>query len=380
MSTVEATPETITVLIIEDSPGQSRLMERTLQREGMNVSVARDGETALTMVEQRRFDVALIDHALPGMSGLQVLSALIAHSSDIVPMMVTGSGSEEVAAKALEQGAAAYIIKDVEGRYRSLMATSIRRTIEQWRLASAKASAEAHLGEALRDLQTRNEALQGFTQLLAHDLKAPARQVRQLAEWALEEMSDEISDELNDFLTKIVERGRALTALIDESLVLMKSASKGIEREETDLQAMVLEIMTRLWPSLNEAKAEITLEPLPTVSVDASQMSHVFQNLLENARKYRKPGEQAEIKVWAEPDDRGVLVKVSDKGIGFSDHVAHRLFEPFYRDPGAVKMKKGSGLGLSICKTIVERHGGWIQAEGTPGEGACFTLFIPNPA
>lgn len=378
MNTGETPLDIISVLIIEDDPGQARLMERTLKRAGIRVECALDGEVGLAKVSERRFDVALIDHALPGRSGLEVLAALVDHPSGVVPMMVTGSGSEALAAEALDKGAAAYIIKDVDGRYRALMASTVRRVLEQRRESRARRLAESHLGAALADLDAQNKALREFTHLMAHDLKAPARQVHKLAEWALSDYGEQVPEELRELLQRIEERGRTLMTFIDDSLTLVSSASKQVTFEETPLEALFLEAMVRIWPSLEEARGEVTLGELPVVRVDAVQMAHVVQNLLENAAKYHKPREKPAIRVSSWEEDRWICFAVEDDGVGFPQEDAESLFTPFKRHASGVRLYRGSGLGLSICRQIVERHHGEISAEAQVGEGARFTVKLPK--
>jgi light-regulated signal transduction histidine kinase (bacteriophytochrome) len=134
--------------------------------------------------------------------------------------------------------------------------------------------------------------------------------------------------------------------------------------------------MSVLKNDIEECAAVITAESLPTVRGDTSQMAHVFQNLLSNALKYRKSEVPPAIRVSAEPDGRHWIVSVRDNGIGFDPRYAGRIFGLFKRLH--TKEYPGTGLGLAICKRIVERYGGRIWAESTPGEGATFYFALPK--
>ena len=177
-----------------------------------------------------------------------------------------------------------------------------------------------------------------------------------------------------DFVQQGVTR---MEVLIHDLLTFSRTVhAEELHVGSADLSVSMAEALSVLKNRIEETGATVTLaEPLPTVRGDASQMAHVFQNLLSNALKYRQAEVRPEIHVGAERDGGNWIISVRDNGIGFDPKYAERIFGLFKR------LHKedypGTGLGLAICKRIVERYGGRIWAEGRPGAGATFRFSLP---
>jgi light-regulated signal transduction histidine kinase (bacteriophytochrome) len=154
------------------------------------------------------------------------------------------------------------------------------------------------------------------------------------------------------------------------------TAETGHADEEVDLEEAFGAILTVLKEPIESANASITHQPLPRIFADASQMGQVFQNLLSNALKYHRDGVTPEIEVKAERDDGNWLFSVRDNGQGFKMKYAQQIFGIFKRLHG--KEVPGSGVGLAICKAVIERHGGHIWANSEVGHGTTFYFTVPN--
>ena len=148
-----ATP--VRILVIDDDAGQARLAQRTLERAGYAVEVAGDGDTGLALQATRAFDVLMVDHQMPGTGGLDVLRTLATRGALPPTIMVTGHGDEAVAVEAMKLGAGDYLVKDVEGRYLTLLPTVVARVLHHQRLLEEKQQAEAALQQTLAELETR---------------------------------------------------------------------------------------------------------------------------------------------------------------------------------------------------------------------------------
>jgi signal transduction histidine kinase len=142
-----------------------------------------------------------------------------------------------------------------------------------------------------------------------------------------------------------------------------------------NLSACLAHVLDTLEPQIRDSGAKITYEHLSRVLADEAQLVLLLQNLLSNALKYRKPGQQPEIHISAETQDGDCIVSIADNGIGFEPRYAERIFGLFKRLHSSEY--PGTGLGLAICKRIVERHGGRIWAEGEPGKGSVFHFSLP---
>ena len=137
--------------------------------------------------------------------------------------------------------------------------------------------------------------------------------------------------------------------------------------------------LTNLAGSIEESGAEIVIEPLPAIAVDASQLVHVFQNLIGNALKFRRKDARAVVRISAKPEETAWRFFVADNGIGIEPKYFERIFQMFQRLHGRDQYD-GTGIGLALCKKIVERHGGRIQVESQAGQGATFSFTIPHGA
>jgi PAS domain S-box-containing protein len=237
--------------------------------------------------------------------------------------------------------------------------------------------ARNELEQRTRDLQRSNEELQRFAYVISHDLQTPLRTVSsitQLLARRFKDTLDEETRELTGFVTSGVQRmSRLITDLLEYSQ-LAEQARHGFV--SIDAGALARWATSNLKTQIEESEASITIDdPLPNVAAD-DQLARVFQNLIGNAIKYR--GERRpEIRVSAKCDGDLWTFAVRDNGIGFKMEYADRIFGVFQRLHGAGEYE-GTGIGLAICKRIVDRYGGRMWVESVPGEGSTFYFSIPD--
>ena len=169
----------VRILIIDDDAGQARLAQRTLERAGYAVEVAGDGDTGLALSATGVYDVLMVDHQMPGKGGLEVLRTLATRGALPPTIMVTGHGDEAIAVEAMKLGAGDYVVKDVDGRYLTLLPTVVARVLHQQRLLEEKRQAEEALQQTLAELETRvqgahGRAAAGQRPLARRNCRAPA--------------------------------------------------------------------------------------------------------------------------------------------------------------------------------------------------------------
>ena len=170
-----------------------------------------------------------------------------------------------------------------------------------------------------------------------------------------------------------------MRALIQGLLAFSRVGTRGREPEPVDSTAALARARRDLALAIEESAAEIEVEPLPTVLADPDQLTLIFQNLLENAIKFcRDDGPRVRVGSGPADEDGFVRISVADRGIGFEARHAERIFEIFQR-LGRREEYPGTGIGLAVCKRIVERHGGRIWVESSPGEGSTFSFTLPVP-
>jgi signal transduction histidine kinase len=181
-----------------------------------------------------------------------------------------------------------------------------------------------------------------------------------------------------DYLNRMQKSSERMKRLIEDLLKFCKITQGGEPGQETNLEELVENVLLDLELLINETGAKINVINLPILEVDASQIQQLFQNLIANAIKYRKDSEVPRVTIRSRYLEEGLWeISVEDNGIGFSDEYKERIFRPFERLHRKDEFE-GSGMGLTICRNIVLRHGGTIQAESQPGAGTKLIFTLPT--
>ncbi len=235
---------------------------------------------------------------------------------------------------------------------------------------------QQELEQHVRELDRSNAELEQFAYVASHDLQEPLRVIASFAQLLGRRYQGKLDKDADEFIDYIVDGASRMQELINDLLTFSRISSKGKEFESTDCNVVLQRVLQDLKFAIAENKADVTWDTLPTILADASQLGQLFQNLIGNAIKFH--GEQApcvRISVRQEADDW--VFSVQDDGIGIEPKYADRIFLLFQRLHGKEEYK-GTGIGLAICKKIVERHGGRIWLESQPDQGAIFKFTIPK--
>ncbi|OVE85129.1 PAS domain-containing sensor histidine kinase [Natronolimnobius baerhuensis] len=226
-----------------------------------------------------------------------------------------------------------------------------------------------------QQLEASNERLQQFAYVASHDLQEPLRMVTSYLQLLENRYGDELDEDAEDFIEFAVDGARRMEAMIEGLLAYSRVETQGKSFESVSLEAVLEDVLTDLEIQINETGAEITAESLPTVDGDASQLRQLFQNLLDNAITYS--GEETpQVSIGAQREGDEWVISVSDDGIGIDPDETDRVFEVFQRLHSHEEYS-GTGIGLALCKRIVERHGGEIWVSSAPGDGSTFSFTLP---
>ncbi|TYL37193.1 PAS domain-containing sensor histidine kinase [Natronococcus pandeyae] len=229
--------------------------------------------------------------------------------------------------------------------------------------------------EYIDDLRESNKRLEQFAYAASHDLQEPLRMVSSYLQLIDHRYADELDTDGEEFLTYAINGADRMREMIDSLLQYSRVESRGDPFEAVDLDAVLADVLGDYQLSIEEHDAELSSEPLPTVEGDASQLRQVFQNLIDNAIEYSGPDPPC-VHVSAERTGDEWVITVTDEGIGIDPDNADRVFEVFERlhtrDEHA-----GTGIGLALCRRIIERHGGEIWVDSEPGEGSAFSFTLP---
>ena len=226
-------------------------------------------------------------------------------------------------------------------------------------------------------LQSSNEDLSQFAFMISHDLQEPLRTISTFTDLMTLKHSQALNEEASTYLEYIAEGARRMSAMITELLAFCHiQDSEPALPQPVDLGEVLRGVLANVSTALEESGGRVTHDPLPVVSGDPVQLAEVFQNLIGNAIKYRKKEEKLVVHISSSRRKNECVVSVTDNGIGFDPELAKEIFGMFKRLHREIG---GSGIGLAVVKKIVERHGGQIWAESTPGHGARFTFTLPMP-
>jgi signal transduction histidine kinase len=245
--------------------------------------------------------------------------------------------------------------------------------------------AEVALREMTGQLERSNRELQDFASVASHDLQEPLRKIQAFGDRLTAKYSDQLSSEGRDYLHRMHAAAGRMRRLIEDLLTFSRVTTRALPFEEVDLSRIAAEVVDDLEARIEQSGGRVEVGPLPKLQADPLQMRQLIQNLISNGLKFQKPNERPEVRVSAEVvrdermDHAGAemcRLRVKDNGIGFDERYLDRIFTVFQRLHSRHEYA-GTGVGLAICRKIVERHGGSITARSALGEGAEFIAQLP---
>ena len=246
--------------------------------------------------------------------------------------------------------------------------------------------AETTLQTLATQLEQSNQELQNFAFIASHDLKEPLRTIRNFSNLLQSRCGNQLSDQGKDYISRMQSAAQRMQILIDDLLSLSRVTSQAQPFVSVDLNQVVGSVLASLELKTQETHAVIEVEALPTLTADPTQMQQLLQNLISNALKFH--GDQPPVvKIQSQwlrstnakgnPTSESLCqISIQDQGIGFDEHYADRIFKIFERLHGRSEYE-GTGIGLAVCRKIVERHHGTITAQSSPGRGSIFLITLP---
>ena len=235
----------------------------------------------------------------------------------------------------------------------------------------------AELKTYMARLEQSNQALKDFAGIASHDLQEPLRKVAAFGNMLKQKCGDSIGAQGNDYLDRILNANRRMQSLLTALLEYSRLSTKSNPFVKVNLSDLLGEVLSDLEVRIVRTGGEVHVGDLPVISADPTQMRQLFQNLIGNALKFHKPGDKPVVQVHSVSNtDSACQIVVEDNGIGFDEQYLEKIFAPFMRLHVRSEYE-GTGMGLAICKKIVERHGGSITAKSTPGAGALFVIDLP---
>jgi hypothetical protein len=410
------TPLAAEILIVEDSPTQALILRRLLEQRGCNVAVAGSGELALDLLRQRRPTLIISDVNMPGMDGYELCRRVKADPAlrDTPLMLLTTLSDPHDVIRGLECGAHSFMTKPYDerqllSRIRYILANEqLRRQkppeaaieiefagqkyaiaagrdqILDFLLSTYETAVEQNrelraAGEALehqkQELARSNAELQQFAYVASHDLQEPLRTISCFLKLLDDRYRGQLDKSGREFIAFAVDGAHRMSQLINDLLTYARVDSRGKPIVPTDAARAVNAALANLRVAIAESGAQVDCGPLPAVKADEAQLIQLFQNLVANAVKFRRKDAPPRVAISAVRAGAECAFTVRDNGIGIDPAHFHMLFQIFKRLHTREEYP-GTGIGLAVCKKIVERHGGRIWVESGPGQGAAFSFTL----
>lgn len=364
--------ETIEILLFEDNPGDTGLIEAMLEEftdfsyELKNVETLYEG---LNLLKEHQFDMILLDLGLPDSGGINTFLDVHRKSPGTPIIILTGLTDEKTGINAVKKGAQDYLVK---GQVDSnLLERSIKYSIE-------RKKTEKELKETVEELKRSNDELQQFAYITSHDLQEPLRTIASYTQLIERRYKDRLDEDADEFLDFIVEAAVRMKDMIQGLLYYSRVGTRGGEFIPTNTEELLGTVLSNLNATIEENDATITHDDLPVVMADEGQLIQLFQNIISNSIKFRNGNKHPKIHISAykNEDMDEYIFSVADNGIGIEPQYFNRIFEVFKRLHTRVEYE-GTGIGLSISKRIIERHGGRIWVESHFGDGSTFYFSLP---
>lgn len=377
------------ILIVDDTPVNVAVLAEHLVGQGFSVMVAQDGEEGIERALFAPPDLILLDVMMPGIGGFETCRKLksLDATKDIPVIFMTALSDIGDKIAAYKLGGVDYVTKpfhaeevlarinthlSLQAMRRQLLAQN--RQLQQE--ITVRQKAETVLAQRSQELVRSNAELEQLAYVASHDLQEPLRMVASYVQLLEQRYGGKLDAEAHEFIGFAVDGVKRMQALIDDLLTYSRVGTKAKPLQATHCNAVLKTVLQALRLAIEESGAQIQCAAMPAVQGDAAQLTQLFQNLLANAIKFR--GAQAPlIEVRVEPEDEFWRFEVKDNGIGIAPEYFDRIFVMFQRLHNRTRYP-GTGIGLAICKKIVERHGGRIWVESEPGQGSIFKFTLPQ--
>ncbi len=348
-----------TILLIENEESHAELVRRAFEEKSAEWEihhVVSISDALKWLEENKKPSLVITAYLLPDGTGLDIAKGVTSAEEVGFPLIIlTGVGSEQLAVHSLKSGAIDYVVKGI-GVFQELPWTA-ERAIRDWKNLVRQRRVEEELEIYVREMERVNRDLEDFTRLT-------------------EEYADNLDGIGREYLEEVGKATERMKVLIEDLLMLSHVGRKFIETETVDLNELLEEIKSDLSARIEERGGEVVAGKLPTISTQRVWMKELLINLIDNGLKFNR-AEKPRVEVSCEEQDRDYVFKVKDNGIGMEEKDINRIFN-HYGGPYTQEYESTTGLGLKICKKIVDKFNGNIWATSRPEEGTAFYFSIPK--
>jgi signal transduction histidine kinase len=376
------------ILLVDDRPDNLRLLLNILKDKGYKVRCVTNGAMALRVSLRHPPDLILLDIQMPEMNGYQVCEQLKAKPETREIPVIFLSVIEETKEKvhAFNVGGVDYItkpfqVKEVVARVENqLQILRLQNKLKEQNIRLEqeirdRKAIEQQLLELNREMKRSNQELEQFAYVVSHDLQAPLGTIASFAQLLQNRYQAQLDGKALQFIDRIITGSLRMQQLIDDLLQYSRVGRLTKEFEPVNCEQVLSQSLANLETEINATQAQIIHDPLPAIAGNPLGLLQLFQNLISNALKYRHPQISPRIYISVSPREDMWLFSIQDNGIGIETKHLERIFQIFQR-LHSDKEYPGTGIGLAICKKIVELHGGTIWVESAPAQGSTFYFSI----
>lgn len=362
------TSDKVSILLVDDDPAKILALESVLCDLNENLVKVHSGEEALRALLQHDFAVILLDVNMPRLDGFETAKLIRERQrSEHTPIIfITSINTADAhVSQGYSLGAVDYIFTPVVPE---ILKAKVSVFVELWKK-------NAQLIRQAEDLIRSNNELEQFAYLASHDLQEPLRMVSCYTQLLATRYKGKLDAEADDFIARTIGGVERMATLVNDLLSYARAGGARKDFVAVNCESLLEMSLQVLKPSIDETKAEITHGKLPSLMADEVQLGQVFQNLIANALKFRSK-ETPKIHVSCEKKSKNWIFSVTDNGIGIDPKYSQRIFLIFQRLHTQAQYP-GTGIGLAICKKVVEYHGGKIWVESELGKGTTFMFSVP---
>lgn len=409
----------IKILVVDDREDNLFSIETILEKDGYTIVKANSGRAALKiLLNQHDFTLILMDVQMPGMNGLET-ATLISERQKLkhIPIIFITAHNyeEEYIFQGYQMGGVDYIYKPINpellrvkvGVFVELYRRNHELLIQEKKLLVANKNLEREIEdrkiteEKIRflnqqliennaQLQATNQELDRFAYVASHDLQEPLRKIHLFTDKLMNQFGEKLDGEVQVYLQKIGKASKRMQQLVNDLLKLSRETNDNIDFKQTNLNDLLREVLSDMETDIQKKRVKIIAADLPVIYAIPSQIRQLLQNIISNSIKFSKANGTPEIHIKTEivkgatiPNvDRKLFentfykIYIRDNGIGFDTKYAEEIFVVFKRLHSQQEFE-GTGIGLSICKKIVEKHSGFITAQSTLDQGSTFIITLP---
>jgi signal transduction histidine kinase len=408
----------IKILVVDDREDNLFSIEAILEKDDYSIVKANSGRAALKiLLNEHDFSLILMDVQMPDLNGFETATIIYEREKlrSIPIIFITAfSNDEDHMFRGYRMGGVDYIYKPINpellrakvGVFVELYRKNLQLQQQERKLLSANKSLQKEIEERKMSeekvhllnkqlidnnahLRQMNEELDQFAYMASHDLQEPLRKIQMFSDKIM--VKKQHDEESERYFSRIISASRRMQSLINNLLDFSRHSVNIADFKKTDLGQLIRDTVHEMEVDIEKNQGTVKVSKMPVIAAVPGLMHQLFQNLLSNAIKFRQKNTPPVIEITSEkmsqeeltnflPEGSGVpfhKITVKDNGIGFDSKHNNEIFKVFKR-LHSYHEYEGTGVGLSICKKIIEKHGGFIRAESLPGQGSCFIIGLPE--